>query len=156
MYVNLADIALLSVVDLLQTQKHLNYMVISCWNLHSMSYQLKANEQFEYVHLTYSGDVDLAERQQAKDAVFDMCFEKNFHRSLVDLRESNIQMSQSDVVKFAASFKDTKLPNGYRLAGVIGPENESDNLIEIIISLDGINVKYFYDFQEAEDWLSAV
>ena len=121
-----------------------------------MTYQLKANEQLEYVHLTYSGDVDLAERQQAKDAVFDMCFEKNFHRSLVDLRESNIQMGQSDVVKFAASFKGTKLPNGYRLAGIIGPENESDKLIEIIISLDGINVKYFYDFQEAEDWLTAV
>ena len=121
-----------------------------------MPYQLKANEQLEYIHLTYSGDVDLTERLEAKDAVFDMCFEKNFHRSLVDLRESNIQMSQSDVVKFAASFKDTKLPKGYRLAGVIGPKNESDNLIEIIISLDGINVKYFYDFQEAEDWLTAV
>lgn len=121
-----------------------------------MPHQLDVHEQLEYVHLTYSGDVDLAERQQAKDAVFDTCFEKKLHRALVDLRKSNIQMSQSDVVKFAASFKETKLPNGYRLAGLIGPENESDNLIEIIISLDGINVKYFYDFQEAEDWLTAV
>ena len=121
-----------------------------------MAHKLEVNEQLDYVHLTYSGDVDFPERQQAKDAVFDMCFEKNFHRALVDLRKSNIQMGQSDVVKFAASFKDTKLPNGYRLAGVIGQENESDNLIEIIISLDGINVKYFYDFQEAEDWLTAV
>ena len=121
-----------------------------------MPFKLEVNELLEYVHLTYSGDVDLAERHQAKDAVFDMCFERNLHRSLSDLRTSNIQMRQSEVVKFASSFKDSKLPKGYRLAGVIGPENESDNLIEIIISLDGINVKYFYDFQEAEDWLTAV
>lgn len=121
-----------------------------------MAYKLEVNQHLEYAHLTYSGDVNLPERQQAKDAVFEMCFEQKFHRTLVDLRNSNIQMSQSDVVKFASSFQDTKLPNGYRLAGVIEPENESDNLIEIIISLDGINVKYFYDFQEAEDWLTAV
>ncbi|MDH5394658.1 MAG: hypothetical protein OEW97_00145 [Gammaproteobacteria bacterium] len=121
-----------------------------------MPYEVIANSQLEYVHLTYSGTVDINERKKAKDAVFAMCFERNFHRALVDVSQSNIQMNESDVIKFASSFKDTPLPKDYRLAGIIGPENKSDALIEIIISLDGINVKYFYNFNEAEDWLTAI
>lgn len=121
-----------------------------------MPYQLKANIPLEYVHLIYSGTVGLSERQQAKNDVFAMCFNTNFHRALVDVSESDIQMNESDVIKFASSFKDIKLPKDYRLAGIIGPENKSDSLIEIMISLEGINVKYFYDFNEAENWLTAI
>lgn len=121
-----------------------------------MPYELKANSLLEYVHLIYSGVIDLSERQRAKDEVFAMCFEKNFHRALVDLSNSDIQMNESDAIKFASSFKDMKLPENYRLAGIIGPDNQSDNLIEIIISLEGINVKYFYNFDEAENWLTAI
>lgn len=121
-----------------------------------MSYELKTNVEFEYVHLTYSGTVDLAERIKAKGAGIALCFEKSFHKALVDLRESDIQMRESDTVKFASSFKDTKLPKNYRLACIASPDNSSDNLIEIIISLDGVNVKYFSNFEEAENWLTAV
>jgi len=34
--------------------------------------------------------------------------------------------------------------------------DKSDSLIEIMISLEGINLKYFYDFKEAESWLTAI
>lgn len=121
-----------------------------------MPYTLKANDKLEYAHLVYSGIVELSERQQAKDEVFAMCFDKNFHRALVDVSGSDIQMNESDVIKFASSFNDMKLPKDYRLAGIIGVENKSDSLIEIMISLEGINVKYFYDFKEAESWLTAI
>ena len=121
-----------------------------------MPHNLKANSKLEYVHLIYSGIVEFSERIQAKDDVFKMCFEKNFHRALVDLSESNIQMSETDAIKFASSFKDMKLPKNYRLACIIGANNNSDSLIEIMISIEGVNVKYFYDFKEAEEWLTAI
>ena len=121
-----------------------------------MAYQIKANETLEYVHLIYTGIVEFSERLQAKDDVFAMCFDKNYHRALVDVSGSKIQMNHADVIKFASSFQNMKLPKDYRLAGIIGPENKSDSLIEIIISIDGVNVKYFYDFNEAENWLTAV
>lgn len=121
-----------------------------------MPYELNANLGLEYVHLIYSGEVELTERLKAKDAVFSLCFEKNLHRALVDVSGSSMRMHDSDIIKFASSFKDTKLPLNYRLACVVGPNNESDKLIEIIISLDGINVKYFNNFKEAESWLIAV
>ena len=121
-----------------------------------MAYQLNANLTSGYVHLTYSGTVNLAERKTAKDAVFAMCFENSLHRALVDLCLSDIRMNKSDVITFATSFKDTKRPQDYRLAAVITPENETENLIEIIISIDGIDVKYFYDLDEAVNWLTAI
>lgn len=121
-----------------------------------MAYQLHANLKSGYVQLTYSGTIDLAERTKAKAGVFATCFEHNLHRALVDLRSSDIRMSESEIVKFASSFKDKKQPEGYRLAAVIPPENQTENLVEIIISIDGIDVKYFYDFDEAIIWLTAI
>lgn len=121
-----------------------------------MPYTLSANHELECAHLIYSGSVDFNERKQAKDAVFALCNENSFHRSLIDLRDSNIKMSKSDVIKFAESFKKTPLPDNYRVAGIITPDNHPDNLIEIIITLDGINIKYFLNFDEAQDWLTAI
>jgi hypothetical protein len=120
-----------------------------------MPNELKINSELGYVHLIHSGIVDLAERQKAKTDVIAMCFEKSLHRALVDLRDSNIQMSESDAVRFASSFKNTKLPDNYRLACIIGADDHSDNIIEIILALDGINIKYFFNFEEAESWLAA-
>lgn len=130
-------------------------MWLKCERL-SMPYQLAINTDAGYVHLTYSGVVDLPERKQAKEAVFNACHENKLHRSLVDLRNSDIKMSESDVITFASSFKNTTLPDGYRLAAVISPDNQTDNLIEIIISIDGIDVKYFFDINEATNWLIAI
>ena len=121
-----------------------------------MPYVLSSNTKRQYSHLTYSGTVSIEERQQAKTDVINNCLEKNFHRSLVDLREIDIKISESDAVKFANSFKDTGLPENYRLACLISGENKTENLIEIIIALDGINIKYFLDFDEAESWLTAL
>ena len=121
-----------------------------------MPYTLNANNEHNYVHLVYSGSIDFPERKNAKDDVIALCFEKGFHRSLVDLRNSDIQMSKSDVVRFAESFKNTKLPDNYRIAGIITPENQTDDLIEIIVTMDGINIKYFFNFDEAQDWLISI
>ena len=121
-----------------------------------MPYKLEANLEKGFVHLVYSGDVTLEERQQAKDAVFALCFEKNLHRSLVDLRGSNIQMSEADIIKFADSFKNTKIPENYRLAGIADPDNQKENILDILIATEGINIKYFLDFDSAVSWLTAV
>ena len=121
-----------------------------------MPHSLTTDNEFKFAHLVYSGSIDFKERNQAKDEVFALCFKEGFHRSLIDLRDSDIQMSKSDVIKFAESFKDTTLPDNYRVAAVITPENQSDNLIDIIVNMDGINIKYFFNIEDAKNWLTSI
>lgn len=119
-----------------------------------MAYELNFNS--EYVYLKYTGVIDFSERKQAKDDVINLCFEKGLHRSLVDLRLSDIKMSKADVINFAASFEKINLPIDYRLAVIIGIDNQTENIIEVMIGVDGISVKYFFEFEEAESWLTAI
>lgn len=119
-----------------------------------MPYELKSN--IEYVYLKYSGTVEFSERKKAKEDVINLCFEKGLHRSLVDLRDSDIKMSKSDIINFAASFEKNKLPQGYRLAVIIGIDNQTEKIIEVMIAGEGISVNYFFDSEDAVNWLTAV
>ena len=121
-----------------------------------MPHELFINHDLNYVHLTYQGEVDFEERKTARDEVFQACENNGMARALVDMRESNIRMTEQDVVNFATNFQRAmQLPN-YRLACVVTPQNQVENLVEIIITLEGINVKYFLSFKDAEYWLTAV
>ena len=119
-----------------------------------MPYELNSNS--EYVYLKYSGTIEFSERKKAKNDVINLCFEKGLHRSLVDLRFSDIKMSKSDIINFAASFEKINLPDNYRLAVIIDPDNQTENIIEVMIAVDGISVKYFFEFDDAEGWLTAI
>lgn len=119
-----------------------------------MPYELNSN--IEYVHLKYSGIVEFSERKKAKEEVINLCFDKGLHRSLVDLRDSDIKMSKSDIINFAASFEKINLPESYRLAVIIGVDNQTENIIEVMIAGEGISVNYFFDFEDAVSWLTAV
>lgn len=121
-----------------------------------MPYQLTINPDLKAVQLSYSGEVILAERKTARDAVFKACEDHQYARALVDMRNSNIRMSESDVVKFASDFQQAKLPPNYRLACIVSPANQTENLVEIIISQEGINVSYFSTYEQAVKWLTAV
>jgi len=121
-----------------------------------MPYLLTSNNKLKYSLITYSGSVTIEERQQAKTDGLSNCLEKNFHRALVDMRKSNLNISESDAVNFANSFKYSELPENYRLACLVHNQNQNEDIIETIITLDNINIKYFLDFDEAENWLTAL
>lgn len=120
-----------------------------------MPYDLKLNNELQLIDLKYTGTIQLEERKRARDEVFAIARDKQIPRALVDLRDSNILMSEEDMVKFASAFRDADLPSNYHLACVTNPENTAENLVEILITLDGINARYFYDRDEAVEWLTA-
>ena len=121
-----------------------------------MPHELKLNSDSGYLQLTYSGEVKLDERKTARDEVFQACEDHQLARVLVDMRHSNIRMSEKDVVQFASSFQRAKQLPGYRLACLVEPHNQTENLLEIIITQEGINVKYFLSFESAIEWLLAI
>ncbi len=121
-----------------------------------MPFELSINSDLKLVHLVYSGDVVFKERKLARDDVFKACEEHNLSRALVDMSRSNIRMNESDVVRFASEFQKAILPPNYRLACVVSAHNQTENLVQIIISQEGINIRYFSSEAEAMKWLLAV
>jgi len=119
-----------------------------------MAYELNTTDN--YVYLNYSGTIDLEERKRAKQEVLNLCYESNLNRSLVDLRNSNVQMSRTDVHNFAESFKLETLPKNYRLAVLISLENQTEDLLNVLIRLEGVLINYFFEYDEAENWLLAI
>jgi hypothetical protein len=120
-----------------------------------MPYEVTANLEEGFVHLRYAGVVDLATRIEAREEVFELCKRHNLSRSLVETQDSNIKMSVQDISRFAASFKSIGLPRGYHVATVIAPDDEANVLLEIIASIDGLNIKVFLNRNEAIRWLTA-
>lgn len=120
-----------------------------------MPYQLSPNHRHQLIHLVYSGTIHFDERVEARDAVFRLCHEHGYSRALVDMSNSNIEMNQTEAVRFARRFESQNLPPNYRLAVVVKSGANSDKVVELLISLNGINVKYFANGDEALGWLTA-
>lgn len=120
-----------------------------------MAYEISINTGQGFVNLKYRDAVTLSERKAARDEVFSLCRQHNIARSLVETQDSDIQMTESDVIRFAHGFEKIDLPPNYRLACVVSPEGESDKLLEIMISLEGVNAKYFLYRDAALKWLLA-
>lgn len=121
-----------------------------------MPHQLVINHDLKIVHLTYHGEVHVDERKSARDKVFQACEGYCLSRVLVDMRDSNIRMSEKDIVHFAMYFQRARLLKGYRLACIVAQHNQTEYLLETIITLEGINAKYFLSFDDGLNWLTAV
>jgi len=120
-----------------------------------MSYQLDLQPVLGYVHLRYQGTIDAAERSRARDQVFEMCRQGELHRALVDMRDCDFQLSPSDAVRFARHFETADLPDNYRLACIIRAGGDGDGMVGQLISLNGVNIRYFHSEPEALNWLTA-
>ena len=121
-----------------------------------MPHELKANLEKGYVHLVYSGTVQLNERKEARDAVFQLCHEHGLSRALVDMHNSNIELTSPGVMAFVNAFLQANLPTNYRLACIAKPNDPIEQLVETLLSIDGIDVRYFYSEPEAIIWLRAI
>lgn len=121
-----------------------------------MSYDLHANHEHRYVHLVYSGTIHIEERKQARDAAFAMLHECGFSRALVDMHDSNIELTTPGIMNFVRAFKEANLPPNYRLACVAKPHDTIEQLVETLLTIDGITIRYFQKQDEAINWLLAV
>jgi hypothetical protein len=121
-----------------------------------MAYQLQLHPGPGYVHLVYEGTISAEERTRARDEVFQACRENGLYRTLVDMRHCDFRLSPSDAVRFAREFDAARLPSSYRLACVIPPGPADDSVVGSLISLNGVNIKYFHSEPDAIGWLMAL
>ncbi len=121
-----------------------------------MPHKLKANLEDGYVHLVYSGTVQINERNEARDAVFSLCHEHGLSHALVDMHNSNIELTTPGVMAFARAFTQAKLPANYRLACIAKPNDPIEQFVETLLSIDGIDIHYFNNEDEAISWLLSI
>ena len=119
-----------------------------------MPFDVNANLEEAYVHLVYTGDVDLGERMQARDRVFEVRKEHDLARSLVETQDSNMNLSTQDIIQFSKTFPDD-LPSNYHVAVVVSPNDDVDILLENLASSAGLTIRAFKDRQMALRWLLA-
>lgn len=119
-----------------------------------MPFEVSANLEQGYVHLVYTGDVDIEQRVEARDRVFEVRKEHDFSRSLVETQDSNMNLSTRDIIQFSKTFpKD--LPSNYHVAVVVSPDDQVDILLENLASTVGLTIRAFNDRDMAVKWLLA-
>lgn len=119
-----------------------------------MAFDVTADLENGYVHLVYTGEVDLDERIKARDRVFEVRKEHDLARSLVETQDSNMNLSTKDIIQFSKTFpKD--LPSTYHVAVVVGPEDNVDILLENLASSAGLTIRAFKNRDMALKWLLA-
>jgi hypothetical protein len=121
-----------------------------------MAYRFELHHSQGYLRLVYDGTIHARERSQARDEAFELCRQNGLRRSLVDMRGCDFRLTPSDAVRFASEFETAKLPPNYRLACIIPPGPADDSMVGSLISLNGVNIKYFHSEQEAISWLTAL
>lgn len=119
-----------------------------------MPFEVKADLESGFVHLVYTGDVDIEERIKARDRVFEIRRKHELFRSLVETQNSNMNLTTRDIIQFAKSFP-ADLPDNYHVAVVVGPNDNVDILLENLASTAGLTIRAFKDRGMAMKWLLA-
>lgn len=120
-----------------------------------MPYTLHINTAANILELHYDGVIKLQDREQARSEFFALCKQHHLTRGLIEMQDSDISMTEDDVIKFTLSFKNMDLPAGYRMAGVIKHDDKADRLMELLLSLDGMDTRFFLSRDDAFKWLTA-
>lgn len=119
-----------------------------------MTFKVQVNHDQAFIHLVYSGDVDIEERTKARDEVFALRRQFNLTRCLVETQNSSMRLSTKDIIQFANSFPND-LPPDYHVAVVAGMDANVDTLIENLASTAGLRIRAFKDSGSALKWLVA-
>ena len=91
----------------------------------------------------------------ARDEVFSHCQDGIHYRVLVDMSHSDIKMTMDDAINFSKAFEKANLPENYRLACIVSEANAVERIVQTLISIEKINVKYFMEEKQAVRWLLA-
>lgn len=120
-----------------------------------MAHKISVDKKQQFVHLVYTGDVDIQERIAARNEVFNLCRQNNFNRSLVETQNSDLHITSGELLAFARTFPQENLPHNYHVATVIKINDSENSILEIVASSHGLNIRAFTETAEALEWLLA-
>lgn len=109
----------------------------------------------EFVRLGTSGKFDLVSSCGVLSALAQACQRRGIHRALVDVRDSQAELSPTDIATLVGTFHDVGFDKTQRLA-ILHPVERSQRarLFALISRLKGWSVCAFDKFEDALCWLS--
>ena len=122
-----------------------------------MFYEIKKIDNPKYLHLKVSGDYNQKTSGEILDEIIKRLSESQHNLLLMDVRgmevESSIFMEFTDAEEAARKL----LGKAHKIASVCDKETEEFvSFFEMVACNRGVNVKMFYNEQEAIDWFNGV
>lgn len=120
-----------------------------------MPLELEIIRASEFIRLGTSGKFDLASTCAALAKIAQVCRQRGIYRALIDVRNSEADLSPSDIASLVSTFHDAGFDRKQRLA-VLHPVNryQRARLFALISRLKGWSVWAFDKFEDALCWLS--
>lgn len=121
-----------------------------------MAIVYRTERKNEYLYLVGEGVEDgLKENQQIHRMILDLCREHHCRRVLIDDRNVVYTASIISIFDLAKYYVEMGVPRCInRAAVVVNPVYEETNsFFETVVRNRGVNLRIFYDYEEAEVWL---
>jgi len=122
-----------------------------------MTIQYLIEERDRYLYFAGDGTEDgLEEDIEIHQMIIDACKEHNRRRVLIDDRNVIYTASTLSIYMLAKHYAQADIPRFIQQAAVVAnPKYRADNqFFEDTMRNRSINLRVFYDMQEAEEWLT--
>ena len=110
----------------------------------------------DYLYLAGEGtEVDLDDNQQIHQMIVNLCKEHDCQRVLVDDRVVTYTASISSIFYLVKYYAEVDIPRHIKRAAVVANSiyKETNSFFETTAYNRGINLRVFYNHEEAEAWL---
>lgn len=116
-------------------------------------YKLKSELKGDVLHVTYSGKIRQKQIDEIMNKIYAMLYKHNANKILIDSLEADVKLELAHIMKLAKThppvFKRAKT------AVVEKEKNKSQyDLYQTITENHDVNLRFFNDMKEAQQWLA--
>ena len=120
-----------------------------------MAYTISVDDN-QIIYVKFTGEVEIKERQEARNEVISLCKLKWYDHVMLDMRDCNMQFDMNDIVNYVDSTSSHEIIQDLRISGITNPKDKVNDFIQHFLSTKGINIRFFYFHEEALEWLCAI
>ncbi|MCG8672431.1 MAG: hypothetical protein MI867_23705 [Pseudomonadales bacterium] len=120
-----------------------------------MGYKITISENNKYIVVTYEGTFTLDLAKRSTKEFVEVLESTGIQRVLCDVRNTSNVMSVLEGFNYLNKYAgDIGFSKNVRLAGLASEHDKSYEFNETLAINAGYNLKLFYSFQKANDWLT--
>ena len=122
-----------------------------------MSINYTIENRRDYIYLMGEGiEVSLDENKQIHQMIVNICKDHNCERVLIDDRNVTYTATILSLYQLAEYYAKVDIPRQINRAAILANPKykETNNFFEDTSRNRGINLRLFYDLEEAEQWLT--